>query len=139
MVAHDVAMPDCLELVDEVHTISSLTGFEALLRGKSVSCYGLPFYAGWGLTHDIDADNAPKRDYIQRRHRSSPLTLEQLIYCTLIEYPMYRLPDGYGLAQVEQVIDYLYEQEASKTTQKKSAIVYAKTKLMQARNIVNRT
>ena len=45
-VAYDTAMPDCLEWVDEVHTISSLTGFEALLRGLDVTCYGLPFYAG---------------------------------------------------------------------------------------------
>lgn len=54
-VAYDTAVPDCLESVDEVHTISSLTGFEALLRGLDVTCYGLPFYAGWGLTTDMDA------------------------------------------------------------------------------------
>ncbi|MGM8887759.1 capsular polysaccharide export protein, LipB/KpsS family, partial [Psychrobacter sp. 1U2] len=58
-VAYDTAMPDCLECVDEVHTISSLTGFEALLRGLKVTCYGLPFYAGWGLTTDIDAQLSP--------------------------------------------------------------------------------
>lgn len=128
-VAHDVAMPDCLDVVDEVHTISSLTGFEALLRGKKVTCYGLPFYAGWGLITDIDAEVFPKSDYITRRKQArlnylktqqSPfsqtddvlheesITLEQLIYCTLIQYPLYRLPEGYGLAQIEQVIDYLY-------------------------------
>lgn len=107
-VAYEMAMPDCLEAVDEVHTISSLTGFEALLRGLEVVCYGLPFYAGWGLTHDIDAHLAPKSDFLRRRHRDTPLTIEQLIYCTLICYPIYRLPEGYGLAQPEQVIDYLY-------------------------------
>ena len=42
------------------------------------------------------------------RQRDKPLTIEQLIYCTLICYPIYRLPEGYGLAQPEQVIDYLY-------------------------------
>jgi len=107
-VAHDTAMPDCLAQVDEVHTISSLTGFEALLRDLAVVCYGLPFYAGWGLTVDADADLHPKVLYIQRRQRKTPLTLEQLIQCTLIAYPLYRLPEGYGLAQVEQVVDYLY-------------------------------
>ncbi|GAF61710.1 capsular polysaccharide export system protein KpsC [Psychrobacter sp. JCM 18903] len=101
-------MPDCLECVDEVHTISSLTGFEALLRGLDVTCYGLPFYAGWGLTADIDAQLSPKADYLERRKRDTTLTLEQLLYCALIRYPLYRLPNGYGLAQVEQVIDYLY-------------------------------
>lgn len=107
-VAYDTAMPDCLEWVDEVHTISSLTGFEALLRGLDVICYGLPFYAGWGLTTDIDGQSLPKYTYLKRRQRDIPLTLEQLIYGALICYPLYRLPDGYGLAQVEQVIDYLY-------------------------------
>lgn len=107
-VAYDTAMPDCLECVDEIHTISSLTGFEALLRGLKVTCYGLPFYAGWGLTTDIDATLAPKTEYLKRRKRDTALTLEQLLYCVLIRYPLYRLPNGYGLAQVEQVIDYLY-------------------------------
>lgn len=107
-VAHDTAMPDCLECVDEVHTISSLTGFEALLRGLKVICYGLPFYAGWGLTTDIDAQLSPKSDYLQRRKRDTALSLEQLLHCALIRYPLYRLPKGHGLAQVEQVIDYLY-------------------------------
>ncbi|MEN8625048.1 capsular polysaccharide biosynthesis protein [Psychrobacter proteolyticus] len=107
-VAYDTAIPDCLEWVDEVHTISSLTGFEALLRGLDVTCYGLPFYAGWGLTTDIDEQSLPKATYLKRRERDMPLSLEQLIYGALICYPLYRLPDGYGLAQVEQVIDYLY-------------------------------
>lgn len=107
-VAYDTAMPDCLECVDEIHTISSLTGFEALLRGLNVTCYGLPFYAGWGLTTDIDAHLTPKDMYLQRRTRDTVLTLEQLLHCALIRYPLYRLPNGYGLAQVEQVIDYLY-------------------------------
>src|SRR5262249_17758587 len=39
-------------VVDEVHTLSSLAGFEALLRDCPVTCYGQPFYAGWGLTRD---------------------------------------------------------------------------------------
>jgi capsular polysaccharide export protein len=107
-VAYDTAMPNCLECVDEVHTISSLTGFEALLRGLKVTCYGLPFYAGWGLTTDIDATLSPKIEYLKRRKRNTALTLEQLLHCVLICYPLYRLPHGYGLAQVEQVVDYLY-------------------------------
>lgn len=128
-VVRDVAMPDCLEVVDEVHTISSLTGFEALLRHKKVSCYGLPFYAGWGLTNDMDTSLRPKLDFLKRRQQKRyefletqvdglpreqfGLSIEQLIYCTLICYPMYRLPGGYGLAQVEQVIDYLYSNAKS--------------------------
>lgn len=138
-VAHDVAMPDCLALIDEVHTISSLTGFEALLRAKKVTCYGLPFYAGWGLTNDIDSDVMPKSNFLKRRECHVDLTLNQLIYCTLIEYPLYRLPGGYGLAQVEQVIDYLYKNENSQQTPQKQKlisklVVQSKLRFMQIRN-----
>ena len=65
--------------VDEVHTISSLTGFEALLRSKNVYTYGGPFYAGWGLTAD--------RLLFPRRTRR--VTLDELIAATLILYPTY--------------------------------------------------
>lgn len=109
----DIRMPECLDKVDSVHTISSLTGFEALLRGKKVTCYSLPFYAGWGLTID-KVDNAITKQTLERRqifkenHQFAPLNLSQLIYATLIDYPLYRLTNGYGLAQVEDVIDFLY-------------------------------
>lgn len=75
----DVAMGDLLPEVDEVHTLTSLTGFEALLRGRKVVCYGQPFYAGWGLTMDI----LPP----PRRHRR--LTLDELVAGVLILYPTY--------------------------------------------------
>jgi capsular polysaccharide export protein len=78
-----------LSVVDEIHTLTSLVGFEALLRGRRVVVYGQPFYAGWGLT----ADHAPPP------RRSRNLTLEQLVAGTLILYPRYldpvtRLPCG---------------------------------------------
>ncbi len=65
--------------VDEVHTITSLTGFEALLAGIKVKCYGQPFYAGWGLTDDMHP--------IYRRTRK--LTIEHLVSGALILYPTY--------------------------------------------------
>jgi capsular polysaccharide export protein len=68
-----------LGLVDEVHVITSLAGFEALLRGKKVTCYGQPFYSGWGLT----SDKAP----LGRRTRR--LALDELIAGCLILYPTY--------------------------------------------------
>ncbi|MDD2725548.1 MAG: hypothetical protein PHH59_16195 [Methylovulum sp.] len=75
----DVAMGKLLEQVDEVHTLTSLSGFEALLRGKKVVCYGLPFYAGWGLTDDV----------LCMDRRTRPLTLDELVAGTLILYPIY--------------------------------------------------
>lgn len=106
-VAHDIALPDCLNACQYVHTISSLSGFEALLRHKHVTCHGLPFYAGFGLTHDIPNDGRDYQQAIQRRKRETPLSLQALVYATLIAYPLYVLPNGVGLASVWQVIAYL--------------------------------
>ena len=70
-------MDALLRRVDAVHALTSLTGFEALLRGLPVTCWGTPFYAGWGLTDD----RAP----VPRRGRR--LTLDQLVAGALILYP----------------------------------------------------
>ena len=41
-----------IEHMDRVYVVSSTLGFEALLAGKQVTCFGLPWYAGWGVTDD---------------------------------------------------------------------------------------
>lgn len=71
------------ERVDAVHVLSSLTGFEALLRQVPVVVHGSPFYAGWGLTHDLGPA-------LPRRRRR--LTLDALVAGTLIAYPRYLDP-----------------------------------------------
>lgn len=140
VIAHDVAMPDCLDVCDVVHTISSLTGFEALLRGKSVVCYGLPFYAGFGLTDDvIEVNNTSKINALGRRTRPNlpPLTLEELIYATLIDYPMYHLPHKMGLATPEQVIAHLHDQRHTTSPNFiKQFTQNIKTTAMQLRKII---
>jgi capsular polysaccharide export protein len=65
--------------VDEVHVLTSLAGFEALLRDKPVTCWGQPFYAGWGLT----------RDCVPVVRRTRRLALDELVAATLILYPDY--------------------------------------------------
>ncbi len=75
----EASIVDCIEQCDELHTMTSLSGFEALMRGKPVVTYGAPFYSGWGLTTDHQT--------VKRRRRSR--TLDELIYMTLIEYPRY--------------------------------------------------
>ncbi|WP_439624166.1 capsular polysaccharide biosynthesis protein [Shinella sp.] len=67
---------------DRVETMTSLAGFEALLRGKAVGVHGAPFYAGWGLTDD--------RLPIPRRTRR--IDLETLVAASLILYPLYVHP-----------------------------------------------
>ena len=69
--------------VDAVHVLTSLTGFEALLRGREVVVHGQPFYAGWGLTTDLAGP-------IPRRTRR--LSLAELVAGTLILYPLYLDP-----------------------------------------------
>lgn len=65
--------------VDEVHTLTSLIGFEALLRGRKVVTYGGPFYAGWGLTEDL----------LSFPRRTRKLSLDELVAGALIVYPAY--------------------------------------------------
>jgi len=68
-----------LAAVGEVWTMTSLLGFEALLRGVPVTCLGAPFYAGWGLTHDLGP--VPKR--------RGQADLARLAHAALIGYPRY--------------------------------------------------
>ena len=83
----------CIEACDEVHTMTSLAGFDALLRGKHVVVYGQPFYAGWGLTRDV-LTPAQAPAFARRRRR---LTLDELVAGTLLRYPIYWDPklNGY--------------------------------------------
>ena len=84
-----------LSEVDAVHTLTSLTGFEALLRGCDVTVYGQPFYSGWGLTRDRAAP-------IHRRGRL--LDLETLVHRTLIDYPRYFDPVTQTACPVEVIL-----------------------------------
>lgn len=72
-----------LEHVQEVWTMTSTLGFEALLRGLPVTTLGAPFYAGWGLTRDLGE--------IPARRRARP-GLNAFIHATLIAYPRYLDP-----------------------------------------------
>jgi capsular polysaccharide export protein len=81
-VVRSACLNQLIQAADEVHVMTSLTGFEALLRGKPVVTYGQPFYAGWGLTKDR---NPPGR-------RTRRLTLDELVAGALIRYPLYRNP-----------------------------------------------
>ena len=74
---------DLLPAIDAVHVISSLSGFEALLRGREVVVHGAPFYAGWGLTRDLGPP-LPRRGMTR--------TLAELVAVTLILYPRYLDP-----------------------------------------------
>lgn len=87
-----------LPLVDEVWTMTSLLGFEALVRGVRVTTTGAPFYAGWGLTRDLGR--------IPARRNARP-TLNGLVHAALIDYPRYRDPVSGLPCPVEVVAERL--------------------------------
>lgn len=98
LVLHDADPIALLAQVDEVWTMTSLLGFEALLRGVPVTTLGAPFYAGWGLTTDL-GDVPPRR--------RAEVTLEGLVHAALIDYPRYFDPKTGLACPVEVVVDRL--------------------------------
>ncbi len=84
--------------VDEVWTMTSLLGFEALLRGKRVTCLGTPFYAGWGLTDDRA---------MPVTRRANRVDLIGLVHATLIAYPRYFDPVTGMACPPEVIVDRL--------------------------------
>jgi capsular polysaccharide export protein len=100
-------MAQLLGEVDEVHVITSLTGFEALLRGVSVVVYGAPFYAGWGLTVDVALPEAAQA------RRTRRLNLDELTAAALIDYPVYLDPRWDVLITPEQALRVLQQQRQS--------------------------
>ncbi|MDP5211232.1 capsular polysaccharide biosynthesis protein [Microbulbifer sp. 2205BS26-8] len=106
----NIEMSVLLKQVNEVHTLSSLTGFEALLRGLKVVTYGLPFYAGWGLTDDKLLTGEVLADIdleAFKARRIRRLTLDELIAGTLILYPFYIDPSSGEYIDVETAVELL--------------------------------
>ncbi|MBK1993995.1 capsular polysaccharide biosynthesis protein, partial [Campylobacter novaezeelandiae] len=97
----DVSIDSAINVSDEIHTITSTSGFDALLRGKKVFTYGLPFYAGWGLTQD--------KHNITRRTRK--LSIEELVAATLIIYPRYINPINKHLCEIEVTLDIMQKMQ----------------------------
>lgn len=84
VVLSNVNASQAIAMADEVWTMTSSLGFEALLRGRKVTCLGAPFYAGWGLT----TDPGPTPD----RRRAARPSLTALTHAVLIAYPRYHDP-----------------------------------------------
>lgn len=98
IVADDADITALLAHVDTLWTMTSLAGFEALMRGVHVVTTGAPFYAGWGLTED--------RGPVPPRRRED-VTLLGLVHATLIDYPRYFDPVTRSACPVEVIVDRL--------------------------------
>ena len=94
----DLPIASVIDMVDEVHVNTSLAGFEALLRGKPVTTYGVPFYAGWGLTRDLGP--VPSR-------RTASRTIDELVAAALLLYPRYLDPHTGLPCPAEVVVERL--------------------------------
>ena len=86
-----------LKYVDEIYVCTSQFGFEALMCGKKVHVYGMPFYAGWGITDDR----------IKCKRRTNTRTLEEIFYIFYIMYTYYVNPDKKCRCEIEEAMDYL--------------------------------
>ncbi len=99
----NVNIINLFSISDRVCTICSLSGFEALLRGIKVTTYGMPFYAGWGLTDD----------YLPIERRNRKLNLLELIYISLVLYPRYINWQSRSITTPESVIHQLSHERLS--------------------------
>jgi capsular polysaccharide export protein len=99
VITEPLSITDAFQTIDRVYTITSLSGFEALLRGIPVTTIGAPFYSGWGLTDD--------RQKVPRRKRK--LTIEEVFAAAYILYPKYMHPFTKEAISIEDAILTLKE------------------------------
>ncbi|MFG0411959.1 hypothetical protein [Pseudomonas sp. FYR_11] len=93
----DVNPYSLFDQVDQVFVMTSGMGFEALMAGKKVRCYGMPFYAGWGLTEDV-------QNCVRRTRKAS---LEEIFHIAYIQLSRYFHPEENKIAQIEDIVDYV--------------------------------
>ncbi len=96
-----------IDAVEDVWTMTSLLGFEALIRDKRVTCLGSPFYSGWGLTDDR-AIPIPRR--------GTDVTIAALVHAVLIDYPRYFDPKTKLPCPVEVVLDRIEQGDIPRPT-----------------------
>lgn len=100
VLASNAHPPALIEAAQAVYVVTSQMGFEALLWERPVRTFGMPFYAGWGLTRD---ELAPP----QRRRCTNPPSLEDLVHAALVEYPRYLDPETLQRCEVERLIEWM--------------------------------
>jgi capsular polysaccharide export protein len=83
-----------LEAVDKVYVCTSQIGFEALMCGKEVHCFGMPVYAGWGLTKDI----------MKLERRKIKVYLEKIVYALYVKFAVYIHPEIKNICECEDIL-----------------------------------
>lgn len=88
-----------IQMVDKVYVCTSQFGFEALMCGKEVHVFGMPFYAGWGATTDD----------ISLERRKNQRSVEEIFYITYIMYSWYVNPEKGTRCEIEEAMQQLLE------------------------------
>ena len=108
LLSEAVSVASVLEVVDEVWTVSSQLGFDALLRKIPVRCYAAPFYAGWGLTDD---HISPADKHALSRRRRVLRNVDHLTAAAFSLYPIYRNPVGWHRTDVFGAIELILSEQ----------------------------
>lgn len=98
-----------LSQMDKVYVVTSTMGFEALLAGKPVVCFGVPWYAGWGVTDDRYKDSPV---WSRRTRRRSVLELFAAAY---IHYTRYLNPVTHKRGTILDMVEWLVRQKEMAT------------------------
>ncbi|WP_241209674.1 capsular polysaccharide biosynthesis protein [Brevundimonas fluminis] len=117
--ADDLDVVACIEAADAVAVMTSLAGFEALIRGKRVLTFGRPFFAGWGLTQD--ALPVPRR--------TARPSVDDLVAAALILHPLHVAPNGVP-CEAEDLVTAL---EAAPEPRRRSRVTRAVTTALDRR------
>lgn len=99
ILTQNISLGSAFQTIDHIYTISSLSGFEALLRGIKTTTLCCPFYSGWGLTDD--------RQKNLRRQRK--LKIEEIFAIAYMIYPKYFNPQTGKSISLNNVIEMIIE------------------------------
>lgn len=83
-----------LDNFDVVIVQTSQMGFEALLLGKEVVCFGAPYYSNWGVTKDM----------VEVPRRKTKRTVQEIFHAMYEQYSIYADPITNKSLKLEQTL-----------------------------------
>ncbi|WP_245552839.1 hypothetical protein [Brachymonas chironomi] len=111
-----------IEVMDKVYVVTSTMGFEALMADKQVVCFGLPWYAGWGLT-----DDRCQQHLVMSRRRKKRTTVE-LFAAAYMQYTNYIDPVTCRKGDIFSVLRWIEVQKEVREIFHKGAIALSSKK-----------
>ena len=102
IIPHRTNSYSMFDVVEEVWTLSSTVGFEALLAGKVVRCFSPTFYSGRSIT--VDAPMLPQHP--------TERTVFEIFYAAYVMQSRYFNPSTGKKCSLPDFLDYLIKSEA---------------------------